>query len=52
MTKGELKAMNSRMNKAEELISDLEDTIMEIVQLEHHTETQMKHHTETQMKTI
>ena len=40
--KAELKAMNSRMNNAEEWISDLEDRIMEITQLEQQTETQMK----------
>ena len=34
--------MNSRMNNAEERISDLEDRIMEITQLEQKTETQMK----------
>ena len=38
-TKAELKAMNSRMNNAEE---DLEDGIMEITQLEQQKETQMK----------
>ena len=32
--KAELKAMNSRLNNAEEQISDLEDTIMEINQSE------------------
>ena len=37
--KAELKAMNSRMNNAEE---DLEDMIMEITQLEQQKETQMK----------
>ena len=37
--KTELKAMNSRMNNAEE---DLEDGIMEITQLEQQKETQMK----------
>ena len=31
-TKAELKAMNSRLNNAEERISDLEDRIMEIIQ--------------------
>ena len=30
--KAELKAMNSRINNAEERISDLEDRIMEITQ--------------------
>ena len=38
--KGELKAMNSRMNNAEEWISDQEDKIMEVSQLEQQTETQ------------
>ena len=37
--KAELKAMNSRMNNAEE---DLEDRIMEITQLDQQKETQMK----------
>ena len=37
--KAELKAMNSRMNNAEE---DVEDRIMEITQLEQQKETQMK----------
>ena len=37
--KAELKAMNSRMNNAEE---DLEDRIMETTQLEQQKETQMK----------
>ena len=46
--KGELKAMNSRMNNAEERKSELEDRIMEINQLEQQTETQMK----KQMKAI
>ena len=40
--KAELKAMNSRMNNAEEWISDLEDRIMEITQSEEQTESQMK----------
>ena len=40
--KAELKAMNSRMNNSEEQISDQEDRIMEITQLEQQTETQMK----------
>ena len=41
-TKADIKAMNSRINNAEERISDLEDRIMEITQLEQQTETQMK----------
>ena len=40
----ELKALKSRMNNAEELISDLEDRIMEIIQSEQQTESQMKTH--------
>ena len=39
--KAELKAMNSRMNNAEECISDLEDTIMEITQSEQQTKSQI-----------
>ena len=38
----ELKALKSRMNNAEELISDLEDRIMEIIQSEQQTENQIK----------
>ena len=38
----ELKAQNSRMNKAEEWISGLEDRIMEIIQSGQQTENQMK----------
>ena len=41
-TKGELSAMKSRMDNAEERISDLEDRIMEITQLEQWRESQMK----------
>ena len=43
-TKAELKAMNSRMNNAEEWITDLEDInrIKEITQSEEQTESQMK----------
>ena len=40
--KAELKAMNSRMNNAEEGINDLEDRIMEISQSEQQTESQIK----------
>ena len=42
--KAELKAMNSRMNNAEEWITDLEDInrIKEITQSEEQTESQMK----------
>ena len=40
--KAELKAMNSRINNAEEQISDLEDRIMEIIQSKEQTESQMK----------
>ena len=38
----ELKALKSRMNNAEEQISDLEDRIMEITQSGWQTENQMK----------
>ena len=40
----ELKALKSRMNKAEEQISDLEDRIMEITQSGQQKENQMKKH--------
>ena len=40
--KAELKALNSRMNNAEERISDLEDRIMAITQSGQQTENQMK----------
>ena len=40
----ELKALKSRMNNAEEQISDLEDRIMEITQSGQQTENQMKKH--------
>ena len=40
--KPELKAMNSRMNNAEEQISDLEDRIMEITQSEQQTESETR----------
>ena len=38
----ELKALKSRMNDAEEWISDLEDRIMKITQSGQQTENQMK----------
>ena len=38
----ELKALKSRMNNAEERISDLEDRIMEITQSGQQTQNQMK----------
>ena len=41
---GELTALKSRMNNAEEWISDLEDRIMEITQSGLQTEHQMKKH--------
>ena len=41
-TKNNLKVMNSRMNYAEEQISNLEDRIMEITQSGQQTESQMK----------
>ena len=40
----ELKALKSRMNYAEEWISDLEDRIMEITQSRQQTDNQMKKH--------
>ena len=40
--KTELKSMNSKLNNAEEWITDLGDRITEITQLEHQAETQMK----------
>ena len=40
--KAELKALKSRMNNAEEGISDLEGKIIEIIQLGQQTEHQMK----------
>ena len=40
----ELKALKSRMNNAEEWISDLEDRIMEITQSGQQTGNQMKKH--------
>ena len=40
----ELKAMKSRMNNAEEQISDMEDKILEITQSGQQTEGQMKKH--------
>ena len=38
----ELKALNSRMNNAEEVINDLEDRLIEITQSSQPTENQMK----------
>ena len=40
--KAELKVMNSRLNNAEELISDLEDRTMEINQSEEQKERRIK----------
>ena len=40
--KAELKAVNSKMNNAEERISDLEDRLMESTQSKEQTESQMK----------
>ena len=40
--KAKLKAKNSRMNNAEERVSDLEDRIMEITQSKQQTQSQMK----------
>ena len=40
----ELKALKSRVNNAEEWISDLEDRIMEITKSGQQTENQMKKH--------
>ena len=43
-TQTELKALKSRMNNAEERISDVEDRILEITQKGQHTENQMEKH--------
>ena len=43
-TQTELKPIKSRMNNAEEWISDMEDRIMEITQSGQQTENQMKKH--------
>ena len=43
-TKAEFEALRSRMNNAEEQISDLEDRIMEITQWGQQKENQMKKH--------
>ena len=43
-TKAEVKSLNSRMNNAEEQISDLEDRTMKITKLGQQTENQMKKH--------
>ena len=40
----ELRAVKTRMNNAEERISDMEDRIMEITQTGQQTENQMKNH--------
>ena len=40
----ELKVIKTRMNNAEEQISDMEDRIMEITQIGQQTENQMKKH--------
>ena len=40
--KAELKAINNRMNNAEEWISDLEDSMMKITRLGQQTESQME----------
>ena len=40
----ELRAVKTRMNNAEERISDMEDRIMEITQSGQQTENQMKKH--------
>lgn len=41
-TKAELKPRHSKLNNVEEQISDLENKIMKIIQLEQKTERQMK----------
>ena len=41
-TKAELKPKHSKLNNVEKQISDLEDRIMKIIQLEQKTERQMK----------
>ena len=44
--------MNSRINNAEEQISDLEDRIMEITQSEEQTERQMKKKDESNKRPV
>ena len=51
-TKAELKSMNSRMNNAEERISDLEDRLMEITQSKQKTESQMKKKNESNIRDL
>ena len=48
----ELKAMNSRMNNAEEQISNLEDRTMEITQSRQQTESQMKKKNESNIREL
>ena len=43
-TQTEIKALKSKTNNADELISDLEDRIMEIIPSEQQTENQMEMH--------
>ena len=48
----ELKALNSRMNNAEEWMSDLEDRIMEITQSGWQAEKQMKKKNEINIRDL
>ena len=50
--KAELKAMNSRMNNAEERISDLKDRIMEITQSEQQIQYQTKKKRENNIRNL
>ena len=50
--KAELKTMNSRMNNAEERISDLKDRIMEITQSEQQIQYQTKKKRENNIRNL
>ena len=50
-TQTEIKALKSKTNNADELISDLEDRIMEIIPSGQQTENQMEKH-ETNMRSM
>ena len=49
-TKAELKPRHSKLNNVEEPISDLENKIMKIIQLEQKTERQMKKKSKQHMR--
>ena len=49
-TKAELKPRHSKLNNVEEQISDLENKIMKIIQLEQKTERQMKKKSKQHMR--